>query len=101
MGADECSPAGRGVVMRQKICLGALHPEGKYPDTDRLEEICPSTRHPEAICYGVRHPDATCLDTHCLEEICPDTLRLEGKMPWHSSSGRYMLWYVSTRHHIP
>jgi len=37
--------------MRRKTFLGELHPVGKCPDTDRLEEIC------------------------------ADTLRLEGKMP--------------------
>jgi len=45
MDADKRSPAGRGAVTRWKICLGALRPEGKCPDTHRLEEICPDTQH--------------------------------------------------------
>ena len=67
------------------LTLGDLKTE--CPDTHHPEGICSGTRPPESTCHGLRRQDATYLDTCHPEEICPDTLRLQGKMPWHSSSG--------------
>jgi len=60
--------------------------------------ICGGTRR--LIYLATPYPEGKCPDTSRLQEICLDTPRLEGKMPWHSSSARHMPWHTPSGKHI-
>jgi len=61
--------------------------------------ICGGTRR--WICLPAKCPEGKCPNTRRLQEISLDTLRLEGKMPCHSSSGKHMPWHSSSGKHMP
>jgi len=51
-----------------------LHPEGKYPDTPRQDDICLNTLRPEGKCSNTPHPEGRCHSKNCPYNICLDTL---------------------------
>ena len=79
------------LVVRNKYTLTLCFWKAKCRDAHGPEGIYPGTRRPVSTCRGVRR----------LEEIRPYTRCLEGKMPRHSSSGRYMPWHSSSGKHLP
>ena len=53
-----------------------------------------------SICLATLYPEGKCPDPSHPQEIYLDTPRLEGKMPWQLSSGRYMLWHSPPGKHL-